>query len=156
MPEVRTYSYEAMFLFPQAAVSDMKSAVDHIKEILTRNGVEIISLRKWDERRLAFDVRGNKRGLYFLVYFSSRADAMPKIERDFNLSEQLLRTLIVRADHMTRAQMEAADGQERLADEIKLRGEQPKAAAPTSAPAQAPAPVAAATAPADEFEEIEE
>jgi hypothetical protein len=84
--------------------------------------------------------------LYFLVYFKSRADVMSKIERDFNLSEQLLRTLLIRADHMTQEQMEAADGQEKLADEIKLRGEQPK----TPAAAAAPAAVAVSAGAANE------
>jgi small subunit ribosomal protein S6 len=125
MPETRTNSYEGLFLFPQAATADLQAAVDHIRDILARAGAEIIALRKWDERRLAYSIQGNKRGIYFLVYFLAPADRLSVIERSCNLSEQMLRALITRADHLMREQMEAADAQAELADEIKLRREQP-------------------------------
>jgi len=121
MREVRTCNYEAMFLFPQSATADLKGCVDHISDVLTRHGAEIIALRKWDERRLAYDIAGNKRGLYLLAYFSSKTSALPVIENDYNLSERLLRFLITRADHMTREQMEALEGRQQLADEAAMR-----------------------------------
>ena len=120
--------YEGMFLFPQAATSDLQAAVDHINAILTRAGAELISLSKWDERRLAYEIKGNKRGVYFLTYFRCDRSKMPVIERNCTLSEQLLRTLFTRADHLSLETMQAADGQAKLADEIKLRKESPAAA----------------------------
>lgn len=131
MPEFPTYTYEAMFLFPPAVSANLQSAVDHINEILSRADAEIISLRKWDERRLAYEIRGNKRGVYFLVYFRVATDKMAQIERDCNLSEQLLRSMIIRADHVTPEQMQAADGRAELADEIQLRSQQQAESAPS-------------------------
>ncbi|MCH7849119.1 MAG: 30S ribosomal protein S6 [Planctomycetes bacterium] len=121
MPVDQVKCYEGLFLFPQSAASDLQSAVDHLKEILARAEVKIISLRKWDERRLAFEIKKNRRGLFFLVYFEAAPNAIAHIERDCNLSEQVLRSMVLRAEHLTREQMEAADGQIELADEIKLR-----------------------------------
>ncbi len=128
MTEQQTNAYEGMFLFPQAQSADLKAAVDHITEILAKGNAEIASLKKWDERRLAYEIKGNKRGVYFLVYFNARPDAVVGIERSCNLSEMLLRTMIVKADHLTQDQIQAADGRTELADEIKLREEQAKAA----------------------------
>ena len=62
--ETRTGKYEAMFLFPQSASADMNAAMDHIKECLSKGEATLHSLIKWDERRLAYDVKGNKRGVY--------------------------------------------------------------------------------------------
>lgn len=121
MPVDQVKCYEGLFLFPQSAASDLQSAVDHLKEILARAEVKIISLRKWDERRLAFEIKKNRRGLFFLVYFEAAPNALAHIERDCNLSEQVLRSMVLRAEHVTREEMEAADGQIELADEIKLR-----------------------------------
>ncbi len=131
MPVDQVKCYEGLFLFPQSAASDLQSAVDHLKEILARAEVKIISLRKWDERRLAFEIKKNRRGLFFLVYFEAPPNALAHIERDCNLSEQVLRSMVIRAEHLTREQMEAADGQIELADEIKLRDTEE---APVSAP----------------------
>ena len=121
MTETQMNRYEGMFLFPQSGTADLNGCVDQIKSILERNNAQVISVSKWDERRLAYDIKGNKRGVYFLVYFEAAGEGMQKMERDFNLSEQLLRWLIVRADHLTLEQMQATDGQTQIADEAALR-----------------------------------
>ena len=133
MSEIRINTYEALFLFPQSASADLQSALDHIVEIMNRNKADIIALKKWDERRLAYDIKGNKRGVYFLTYFKCDASKLAAIERDARLSEKLLRSMITRADHVTPEQMAAAEGRQQLADEIALRKMQP-AAATESAP----------------------
>ena len=125
--------YEGLFLFPQAQAGDLEAAVDHVKDILGKAEAEVISFRKWDERRLSYEIKGNKRGVYFLFYFRARPDALIVIERSCNLSEHLLRTLITRAEHLTQEQIEAADGSAELADEIKR--EQEKTAGTGSAKA---------------------
>jgi len=127
MSEKRNYTYEAMFLFPQTVSADLQSAVDHIGEILSKGHAEVISLCKWDERRLAYDIKGNKRGVYFLTYFKCDADKLAAIERDARLSEKLLRSMITRADHLAPEQIAAMEGRQQLADEIALRKTQPAA-----------------------------
>jgi len=122
--EERINAYEGLFLFPQTIGGDLQAAIDHIREILAKSDVQLISLQKWDERRLAYEIKGNKRGVYFLVYFRAARTALVSIERSCNLSELLMRFMIVRADQLTQEQMESVDGTAELADEIKLRAEQ--------------------------------
>jgi small subunit ribosomal protein S6 len=122
--EQRINAYEGLFLFPQAVAGELQFAVDHVTEILAKSNAEIISLSRWDERRLAYEINGNKRGIYFLVYFRANRTDLVSIERSCNLSETLLRSMMVRADQLTQQQMEAADGTTQIADEIKLRAEQ--------------------------------
>jgi small subunit ribosomal protein S6 len=112
-----------MFLFPQAATANLQDAADHIKEILDRCGATIKSFRKWDDRRLAYEVQGNKRGVYFLAYFTAPTSALADIERRCNLSEEILRTMVTSAEHIPTEIIEANEGQEDLAAEIKLRSE---------------------------------
>jgi small subunit ribosomal protein S6 len=134
--ENRIKPYEGLFLFPQSALADLQSAVEHVETILSRAGAEIIAFSKWDERKLAYDIAGNKRGVYLLVYFLVDTSKMAGIERDCNLSERILRTLIIRADHMTEEQMRATDARQKLEDEIKLRATQPAAAFQQDEPAE--------------------
>jgi len=136
MAETRINAYEGMFLFPQTVAADLQGAADHILEILSKGGAEVISLCKWDERRLAYDIKGNKRGVYFLTYFKCDATKLAAIERDARLSEKLLRSMLVRADHVTPEQMAAMEGRQRLADEIALRKMQPAAAEAASEQAE--------------------
>ncbi|MCH8153508.1 MAG: 30S ribosomal protein S6 [Planctomycetes bacterium] len=129
MSEDRVNPYEGLFLFPQSATADLQAVIDHMMEILARADAELISLRRFDERRLAYEIKGHKRGVYFLIYFRARSNALVGIERDCNLSEQLLRWLIIRADQYSPEKMEAADGRTELEDEIRLRRDEAVAAA---------------------------
>jgi len=123
MSENKTNTYEGLFLFPQSATADLGASSEHILEHLEKVGANVISFRKWDDRRLAYPVKGNKRGVYFLGYFEITGDKIATLERNLLLSEAVLRFLITRADHLTSEQIEAAEGRAELADEIKLRSE---------------------------------
>lgn len=123
-------NYEALFLFPQSANVDLKGTVEGLKEVFSKNGAEIISLKKWGDRQLAYPIAKQKRGAYILCYFSSPTDRLAAIDRAFNLSETLLRHMIVRADHLTIDEMKATDGQLDLTIEANLRAQAPSEAVP--------------------------
>ena len=59
--------YEGLFLLNQQAIaSEFAAVVEHVRQVITRGGAELDILRKWDERRLAYPVRRQKRGVYLL------------------------------------------------------------------------------------------
>jgi len=138
MAETRVYNYEGMFLVSQAAATDFKGVVDHIRSILEKQGGTILAMRKWDERRLAYEIDKQKRGLYILTYFSAPNLALGQIERNCNLSEQIMRVLLLRCDHLTVEEMVAADDSKGLETEAKLRASQPAMAMADTAPAASP------------------
>lgn len=136
MPEKRIANYEAMFLLSQAQAADFGGAVSHIRTQIERYQGTIIAMKKWDERRLSFEINKQKRGVYILAYFAAPTSSLAEIERAFNLSENVTRTLIQRADHYTVDEMKASDDQKGLEMEAKLRATQPAlAAAPIDIPA---------------------
>jgi small subunit ribosomal protein S6 len=123
-------AYEGLFLFPQAANLDLKAAVELIKEPLAKAGGEIIALKKWGDRQLAFPIKKQKRGVYILCYFAAPTDKMEAVNRAYNLSEGLLRHMIVRADHFTTDQMKSTDGMLDLTIEANLRAQATTVATP--------------------------
>ncbi|HEX2839166.1 MAG TPA: 30S ribosomal protein S6 [Phycisphaerales bacterium] len=138
---VRIYQYEAMFLIGQSQTGDLAAIIQHIEEIMQRGHATVISMKKWDERRLAYEIKGQKRGLYILVYFKAPGESLSHIERDCNLSEKILRVMILRADHLTDDEVKAQDGRAELMAEAKLRAEKPQVA-PAAPAAEAAAPAA--------------
>lgn len=125
MSNAPVYSYEAMFLISQAVAADFNGMIAHINEILSRGHAEVIAMKKWDERRLAYEIKGQKRGIYILVYFKATGEGFAHIERDCNLSEKVMRTLVTRCDHLSVEEMQAMDGRKDLEVEAKLRAERP-------------------------------
>lgn len=92
-------TYECMFLLDANKVAgDVPSAAKQLHGILEKHQAEILASRPWDERRLAFPIKGHKKGLYYLMYFSIDGKNLPEVERDFALNETILRTLTLLVD----------------------------------------------------------
>ena len=99
--------YEAMFLVDSAqAASDWDGVNTAIKNILERAEAEVVSIRKWDERRLAYEIKGKARGTYILCYFKAEGERIKQIERDVQLSERIMRVLILCADSISQEDIE--------------------------------------------------
>ena len=123
MPPERTFHYEAMFLVGQSSAADLGAVITHIDELLGRCEAKLVSMAKWDERRLAFEIEKQKRGLYILTYFEAPDQKISQLDRDCQMIETIMRLLVTRADHLTMEEMQAADGREALMSEAKLRAE---------------------------------
>jgi small subunit ribosomal protein S6 len=66
---------------------------------LEKAGAEIVSIRKWDDRKLAYEINGKGKGTYILCYFRAAGSKLRDIERDIQLSERIMRALILCAEH---------------------------------------------------------
>jgi len=88
-------TYEGMFLFDPSVASQWQTAENEVARIMERAGAELIGVKKWDERRLAYEIRHRKRGCYVLTYFRASGSSIAGIERDARLSEMVLRLLVL-------------------------------------------------------------
>lgn len=98
-------TYEGMFLFDPTTATDWSNVEAEIDRIMKRADAELLVSKKWDERRLAYEIKGRNRGCYVLTYFKAPPDKITGIERDVQLSEHVLRCLVLRADHVTEEKM---------------------------------------------------
>ena len=134
--------YEGMFVLDDKRANDNWDGVTkEIRAIIEKHGARVFGLERWDERRLAYRIKGRSRGVYVLTGFLAPTDAIGHIERDAQLSDTILRLLIVR-DHDSeklRKQGLFDPG----APEAEPAAEPPAAEpspAPQAPPAEAPAP----------------
>lgn len=129
--------YEGMFLVDSAqAAADWEGTLSVINNILQRADAEVVSMRKWQERKLAYDIDHKSRGTYILCYFNASGERIAGIEKDVLLSEKVMRVLILGTEKRP-AEMIEAD----------IKGEEFKAAdaaeaTPETASAAEPAPAA--------------
>jgi small subunit ribosomal protein S6 len=103
--------YEAMFLFPPPGVTDVEGMVKIAQGIIERHGGKIQLIKKWDERKLAYEVKKQKRGTYIVAFYKGPGASVGAIERDVNLSEEVLRVLVTQADHLNEAEMAKVEPQ---------------------------------------------
>ena len=99
--------YEGMFLVDSAqAGADWDGVIAAIRTILERTEAEIVSIRKWDDRRLAYGINGKTRGTYILCYFKADGEKIQGIEKAVQLSEQIMRVLILSTEQLTAEDIE--------------------------------------------------
>lgn len=92
--------YEGMFLFEAKEKAEWEPLRAHALEILERHGAKVLREEKWAERKLAYEIKRVRRGIYFLTYFEADPQSIDAMRRDCTLSELVLRVLFLRRDEL--------------------------------------------------------
>ena len=89
-------SYEAMFLLDTGKMAgDLNKAADTLAQIVTKHGGEVVVHRVWDERRLAYPVKKQRKALYYLMSLKAVGSAITAIEADLKLQEFVIRSMFL-------------------------------------------------------------
>jgi len=78
--------------FDETATADI---VDKVKSWITEAGGSIESFEEWGRQKLAYLIRKNKEGQYYLFNLKLEPTAVANLERNFRLQESILRFLII-------------------------------------------------------------
>ena len=100
--------YEFMFILdPTLDDAASLAVVERVEGILKAQGGQIVSLKPWERRPLAYPIAGHKEGLYMLCYFDAPPDSIRRIESRVRLAEGVLRFIVLRTDEETRERLRA-------------------------------------------------
>jgi small subunit ribosomal protein S6 len=92
-------NYECLFLLDSTKTSgNMDNARAQLHAVLEKYGAEILASRPWDDRRLAYPIKGHKKGQFYLIFFKCDSLKMSEMDHDFRLSELILRHLVSAID----------------------------------------------------------
>lgn len=93
------YPYETTFIV-NASLEDpqVDAIINHIQEVITRNGGDIVALNKWGRKRLAYTIKKKNNGYYVNIEFSGTGSVIPQLERTYLLDENILRFLTIHRD----------------------------------------------------------
>ena len=58
----------------------------------------MLASRLWNEQKMAYPINGHRKGAYWLCYFELESTAIPKLNRAVQLTDQIMRHLVVRID----------------------------------------------------------
>lgn len=91
--------YEALFIFDSDQYGRNPEGVSGMvaREVEGRGG-EVLVHRLWEERRLAYPINGHRRGTYWLTYFKIGTDQVKDLNRQFQITDNILRFIFVRIE----------------------------------------------------------
>ncbi len=102
--------YEGMFLLDNSKVKvDPAECVGVVTEVLKKYQANIVRIERWDERKLAYEIRGQKRATYVLAHFEMAPENPGQLRHDVSLNENFLRCLLQNAGDEFPAFLTAAE-----------------------------------------------
>ena len=91
--------YEAMFILDSTRYGrDPDGISGQLADLIQKAGGEILVSRLWEERRLAYTIKGQRKGTYWLIYLSLDASQLAGLRRQFDITETILRYLFLKID----------------------------------------------------------
>ena len=115
---MKTQVYESAVLINASLEDDqIGNLTNRIKETITSYGGEIVEIEDWGRKRLAYVVKKSKIGYYIIFQYNSPPDLVLKLERFFQLDDNVLRYLTIKLgkdalEQMKQSKLQAAALQE--------------------------------------------
>ncbi len=98
MTEMTNKKYETIFIVDASQGEEQIAAlVEKFKSLISGAG-EIESVDEWGKRRLAYPINDLTEGYYVLVNFSCPPEFPKELQRVFNITDGILRSIVIRKD----------------------------------------------------------
>lgn len=92
-------TYEGMFLLDSNKyASNAEGSVAEINTIIERAGGKVLAERPWQDGKLAYEMDGHKKGLYYLTYFTCNTQGIKEIDRLVGFNETIIRHMTLKLD----------------------------------------------------------
>ena len=92
-------NYELMFIVkPTIEDEDANAICESMKKTLEDMGAKILEVKNLGHKELAYEIETFKNGNYFLITVESDAKAVNEFSRLANISEDIIRHIVVKAN----------------------------------------------------------
>ena len=89
--------YETMFIVDVSGGDEATAVVvEKFKSLIEANGT-VESFDEWGKRRLAYPINDMNDGYYVLVNFEAEPSFVAELERIFNITEGVMRSMTIKA-----------------------------------------------------------
>lgn len=119
--------YELSVVFHPDLEMNLDPALDKVKKIIEQNGGKIAKEENEGKKRLAYSINGQDFAIYYYFDLELPAEAPAKISSTLNITDEVLRYLLVRVDErkakLEARRKEAKDTNEEKVEETEEKGE---------------------------------
>ncbi|TSA85599.1 30S ribosomal protein S6 [Helicobacter mehlei] len=89
--------YETMFILkPTLVEEEIKNKLVFYQDVINKQGGVIEATLDMGHRHLAYEIKKQKRGYYFVIYFKAQPKAVLELERLYRINEDVLRFIILK------------------------------------------------------------
>lgn len=96
---MNTRNYEMMFVVgADLDEEQLETLLRRVQRYLETAQAEVLSTKSWGLRRLAYTLKGQREGRYYLAQFVAPTQTVNDLDRSMRLIEEVLRHIIVQVD----------------------------------------------------------
>jgi small subunit ribosomal protein S6 len=101
---MKTNKYEALYIVASTLTDpEVQVIADKFKEAVEKNGGTVESAKKWDKRRLAYEIDGHREGNYIIMLFEAETSVPQELSRLMRISDDVIRHRIFLRDEVEEA-----------------------------------------------------
>lgn len=99
--------YEIAVLYHPDLEVDLSKAEEKVAKIITSSGGKVTAQDNWGKRKLAYPIKKQEYAVYVFYTVQMPGEAVKKVESTLNITDEVVRYLIVRPDLKAIAKAEA-------------------------------------------------
>lgn len=100
--------YELAILYHPDLEVDLTKAEERVATIIKNNKGKIVESDNWGKRKLAYPIRKLEHAVYAFYTLELPAEQAQKVESTLNITDEVIRFLLVKIDPKEKAKAEAA------------------------------------------------
>src|SRR5581483_6765566 len=104
---VHLNQYEISVLYHPDLEVDLDKGEGRVKKIIEDNGGKITKTDNWGKRKLAYPIKKQEHAVYVFYEVQMPAENLQRIERQFNITDEIIRFLVTKPDLKAQAKAEA-------------------------------------------------
>jgi len=91
-------NYETIFILnPNIGDEGIKAAIEKFTDLISENGT-VTEKNEWGIRKLAYPIQFLEEGYYVLINFSANPQFLAELERIYNITDAVLRSIVVKKE----------------------------------------------------------
>jgi len=92
-------TYESIFVVrPSLPDEDTNKLIDKMKGVLEKSGGSLLKLENWGKKRLAYEVKRERKGTYVYLHFKASGPVVGELERSYRLEDSIMKFMTVRQE----------------------------------------------------------
>lgn len=100
--------YEITVLYHPDLEVDLTKAEERVTKIITDNGGKVVATDNWGKRKLMYPIKKQEHAIYVFYTVELPGENVKKVETVLNITDEVIRYLIVRPDLRAIEKAEAA------------------------------------------------
>ncbi len=88
--------YESVIIInPSADEDKVKSLIDKFSDLINKQG-KVTKVDTLGKKKLAYEVKKNKEGIYVVFYFEAEPTLIAELERNYRITDEVIKFIVVK------------------------------------------------------------